>query len=252
MAATYDVILPAGGVLDPHFARVALTPTKALIKVRDGVLILNALTALQLSNRARRVVVIGNEEVRSAVGDRVDAVLAPGAGIGDNVMRGLKELLAAPEPPERILILTTDLPYLNEKVLAAWLDSLPSADFCGALVSEEAYLDRFPGSTSTFATLREGRYTLGGAYVARVDALRRAMPQIERAIAQRKSITGMASLLGAGFMMKVMTKRASVADVENKIAEIVGATIKAVPNSPPELAFDIDDIPDYEYALRNP
>ncbi|MER3497060.1 MAG: hypothetical protein C4320_10100, partial [Armatimonadota bacterium] len=188
---------------------------------------------------------------RKAVGDGVEAVLAPAKGLPENILLGLKKLLTLPNPPDRFLIVTTDLPYLDEKVLIKWLDTVPDADFCGPLVTEEDYMERFPGSSSTFAKLRDGSFTLGGAYVVRTEALRRCMPQIEKAIASRKNVAAMASLLGIGFLVRVMTRRATLAEIEAKVCQVLGASVKAVPDSPPELAFDIDDIADYEYALRN-
>lgn len=248
----YDVILPAGGVLDDHFAKVALTPVKALIRTGDNLLILRALEALRLSGRSARIVVVGGDEVKGAIGDKVDAVVPSGPSLPDNILNGLKALLAMPNPPERLLIVTTDLPFIDEKVLAKWLDTCPpGADFCGALVDRTAYEDRFPGSSSTWVKLADGHFTLGGVFLVRTTALRRAMPQIERVVAQRKSVRGMAGLLGTGFLFKVMTRRITVAECEAKVEEILGSKVSAVPASPPELAFDIDDIDDYEYALRN-
>ncbi len=252
VAEAYDVILPAGGTLDPHFAKVALTPVKALIRTGEDLLVLRALGALRLSGRSRRIVAVGPPEVKAALEGRVDAVVPSGPSLPDNILKGMKELLASPEPPSKILILTTDLPYVTDKSIAAFLDACPpGADFCGALVSAEAYLDRFPGSNSTWAKLKDGRFTLGGAYLARTEALRRAMPQIEKVVANRKSVTGMASLLGPGFLMKVMTRRITVAEAEAKVGEILGLKVHAVRNAPAELAFDIDEIDDYQYALSN-
>lgn len=252
MSEVYDVILPAGGVLDDHFAKVALTPVKALIRTGDNLLILRALEALRLSGRSGRIVVVGGEEVQRALEGRVDAIVPAGPSLPDNILKGLKKLLTMENPPERLLIVTTDLPYIDEKVLTKWLDLCPpGADFCGALVESTEYIDRFPGSTSTWAKLKDGNFTLGGIFLVRTDALRKAMPQIERVVAQRKSIRGMAGLLGVGFLLKVMSRQITVEECERKVEEILGAKVSAVPNSPPELAFDIDDIVDYEYALRN-
>jgi hypothetical protein len=48
-----------------------------------------------------------------------------------------------------------------------------------------------------------------------------------------------------------MTRAISVPEVVTKIEGVIGCKIAAVKNGPAELAFDVDDIPDYEYALRN-
>ncbi|RYG31931.1 hypothetical protein EON81_21790, partial [bacterium] len=247
VSEVYDVILPAGGTLDDHFAKVALTPVKALIRTGDNLLIFRALEALRLSGRSGRIVVVGGAEVKKAMEGRVDAIVPAGPSLPDNILKGLKELLAMENPPQRLLIVTTDLAYIDDKVLAKWLDTCPpGADFCGALVDRVAYEDRFPGSSSTWVKLADGHFTLGGVFLVKTDALRRAMPQIERVVAQRKSVRGMAGLLGFGFLIKVMTRRITVAECEAKVEEILGAKVSAVPDAPPELAFDVDDIEDYE------
>ena len=182
----------------------------------------------------------------------MDAIVPAGPSLPNNILLGVKELLAMEDPPERLLIVTTDLPFVTDKSLAAFLDLCPpDADFCGALVSAESYLDRFPGSNSTWAKLKDGRFTLGGVYLARTEALRKAMPEIERVIAVRKSVTGMAPLLGPGFLMKLMTRGLTVAAIEAKVGEILNMKVVAVRDSPAELAFDIDEIDDYQYALAN-
>lgn len=247
-----DVILPAGGTLDDHFARVALTPYKALMKAGGPALILQAMIALQESGRVGKIVLVAPEEVALAAGERVDIVVKDTGSLAMNVKFGLQELVNDGLSSSRVLILTTDLPYITGKMINDFLDLCPkTVDFCVPVISDEEYLDRFPGSSSTFAKLADGNYTIGCAYYVEPHAFLKAMPKIEQVIANRKSVPNLAKLIGFKFLWDYLFKKVTVADVVAKIQEITGCTGLAVRKAPPELAFDVDDIPDYEYALRN-
>lgn len=61
----------------------------------------------------------------------------------------------------------------------------------------------------------------------------------------------MAKLLGPGFVLKWLTKRLTLVDVEAKIMNVLGCSGAAVTGSAPELAFDIDYKDDYDYAVSH-
>ncbi|MEJ5171625.1 MAG: hypothetical protein WHU10_11605, partial [Fimbriimonadales bacterium] len=86
-------------------------------------------------------------------------------------------------------------------------------------------------------------------YVVKAKTCVRCKPYIEEAFARRKSKIGMASLLGARFVYKWLVGSLSVADVERKVGEVLHCKAVAVPDAPPELAFDVDYPDDYAYAL---
>ena len=248
----FDVILPSGGKLDAHFARVALSDTKALIKVEGGALVHKALFALEESGRIGRKILIGSDDVVDAVGDRATVCLRDTGSLAGNVANGLRELANSEDPPNRVLIMTTDLPYISGKHVNDFIDACPdNVDFCVPLITEADFVERFPGSGATFAKLSEGNFTTGCLYMIKVRPFQNAMPKIEQVIANRKSVFKLAGLLGAGFSWKYLFKKLTVPEVVGKIEEITGCTGKAILDVPAELAFDIDDLVDYEYALRN-
>ena len=161
-------------------------------------------------------------------------------------------LLALPEPPQKVLVVTTDLPFLTPEILNRFVDACPlDRDICVPLVTKAAYQARFPGSTSTFIPLKDDTWTAGCAYVMDATALQKSIPQFELVFAQRKSKLGMAKLLGFKVLFKVITKTLTVPDVEAKIADMLGCSGKAIFNSPPELAFDIDDQEDYDFVIKH-
>jgi len=183
---------------------------------------------------------------------RADQTLAAGGSGPENILKGLRFLAEQPNPPQKVLIVTTDLPFLSAKVVNDFLDLCPAdRDICVPLVTKAQYQSRFPNSTSSFVPLADNVWTVGCGYVMDVQAFQQAMPHIERVFENRKSKLGMAKLLGPAFLIKFLTKKLTVPDIEGKIQSMLGCSGCAVLNSPPELSYDIDALDDYEYALEH-
>lgn len=247
-----DVVLPGGGKLDDHFARVALVPYKALIKSQDNIVGLQSVEATSNQSHFGNRILIGPPDVQNTFRSFVTGVLNDSGDLAKNVSMGLRELKTLGYSGSRVLILTMDLPFVDEKSLLAFLEMCPEdADLAVPVVSKEEYLDRFPGSSSTFAKLSDGNFTVGCAYVVKPDAFLRMYPKIEQVIANRKSVPKLAKLVGFPFLLRYLMKSLSSNDAKSKIEEITGAKISLIRGAPAELAFDIDEIVDYEYALRN-
>ena len=166
----YDVVLPSGGRIDDHFARVALTPYKSLIKVQDYMIGFKVLEAVNDSNRLGRIMLVAPKEVQDAFGIRVPNKLNDTGDLAKNIAMAIRELKSMGDCTSRVAIITTDLPYLEGKNIQAFLDACPDdADICVPLISKEEYLDRFPSASGTFVKLRDGEWTLGCIYLMKPD-----------------------------------------------------------------------------------
>jgi CTP:molybdopterin cytidylyltransferase MocA len=264
--ALFDVILPAGGCVDEAFAAEVGTTNKAIIAIGGQTVLGRTIDALRSLADIGRIAVIGPQEVLDHPdAAKADFKLIEGATGPENIFKGLEALTGEPlkhgsleagkhvsdDRPRRILIVTTDLPFLSPEVLTKYIELCPKdKDFTIPLVGRNAWNALYPGLGATFVKLKDGEWTTGCAYIATVEGLRKARPHIERVFENRKSKLGMAKLLGPGFVFKWLTKRLTVADVEKKVRQLLDCSGVAVPNSPPELAYDIDYLDDYHYALK--
>jgi len=187
----------------------------------------------------------------SADAKKADRTLRAGGSAPDNILKGLKSLSEQANPPSKVLIVTTDLPFLSPKVIEDFLDLCPDdRDICVPLMTKGQYQARFPDSHSTFVRLKDEIWTIGCGYVVDVKAFQRALPHIEKVFQNRKSKVGMVKLLGPTFLVKFLTKTLTVPDIEKKIESMLGCSGCAVLNSPPELSYDIDALDDYEFAME--
>lgn len=243
--------MPAGGRLDDHFARVALTPFKALINCQDSMIGYTVIDAVLGCERVGKTVLVGSQEVRDKLGGRCTATLNDTGDLVKNISMAIQELKSLGGISNRVMIVTTDLPYLDSKIINAFLDLCPDADLVVPLISKDEYLDRFPSATGTFAKLKDGEWTIGCAYLMKPEVFTKSLPQIEQVVENRKSVSKLAGLFGLGFLLKVKFGMVSVPEVVSKVEGVIGCKVSPVRQGPAELAFDVDDIPDYEYALRN-
>ncbi|MBI5707911.1 MAG: nucleotidyltransferase family protein [Armatimonadetes bacterium] len=250
--STYDVIIPAGGRLDEEFSKVVATNSKALIRFDGRTVLERTITAFRESGAVRRIVVVGSTEVcESAEGASADECLREGATGPENIFRGLDYLVEDGSVSDRVLICTCDLPFIDADVVKLFLSLCnENKDFCVPLIAEPDYSEAYPQAEATFVGLRDGVFTTGCLYNVRPEALRKAIHHIDRLFVNRKSKIGMARVLGMRFVLLLLMKRLTIRDVEDKVHELLGCTGQAVADSPPELAYDVDYLEDYHYAMQ--
>lgn len=249
---TLDVVLPAGGRISGDFATEAGTDTKALISLNGKTLLRRVIETLQESGHAGRVVVVGPENTLAEAKDcGADGTLQEGASGPDNIYRGLEWLQSQKGASRHALVVTTDLPFLTPDVLSDFIRSCPpDADVALPLVTEHAFRRRFPDSPSVFVRLRDGSFTMGCVFRLCPITLMRNRTHLDRIFEARKSEWAMGKLLGARFVWKYATRQLTIRDIETRCQQILQCVGTAVPDSPAELAYDIDIYEEYAHARR--
>lgn len=248
----YDAIVPAGGTIDTEFAVKAGTSVKALIEFNGVTMIETVLQSLKDSGKVRNIVVIGDHRIQE-IATRLGAYgLEPGQTGPENIFRGLDKLQQLEGNLDRAMIVTCDLPFLSSEMVQKYIELCPTdKDICVPIIDADEFTKTYPGTTSTFVKTKDGTFTIGGMFMMNGNRLRDLRPAIERVFAKRKSKVGMAMLIGPGFVLKWLTKSLTIRDLERKIESMLGCTGSAVRGAPVELAYDIDDLEDYDYAMKH-
>jgi len=238
----------AGGRISGPYAAAAGTTVKALVSVGGPTALQRVLDALRTVPEVGEVCVVGPEAIRSAVGDYGAWQPERDSALG-NVEAGLERL--RPPAEARILLCGSDIPAIAPAAVRDFLQRTPhEADICMPVVRKEAFEARFPGSGNVYVPLVEGHFTAGSLYVIRPDVVCRNLPLLRRLFEARKSQLGMTRILGAGFACRLLLRRLRVTDLEERASTLTGSRCRAVPDCLPELAFDIDRLPDVEYFER--
>lgn len=251
--AGFDVVIPAGGSIPDEFSRVVGVKSKPLIVFEEKTVLRRTLEALRGCSQVGRIVVVGSPDVVAHDDSKLADYVLPEVGSAPkNIWAGAQHLQALNFPPDRVIVVTGDLPFLKSETIDNFLGLCDQAiDFNVALVAKDDFDEAFPGATGTFVRLLDGEWTTGCGYLLTMRGMKIAMEHMEKVFQRRKSKFAMARLLGPKFLWDYMNKKLTVSDVEQKVMDILRVRGRAVPGSPPELAFDVDHLDDYHYALSS-
>ncbi|MDX2064800.1 MAG: NTP transferase domain-containing protein [Fimbriimonadaceae bacterium] len=238
------VIIPAGGTLPAALASEAVAD-KSQLRVGDRTLLDTALDAV-LGIEAVTEVVIGTARPEAVT--RRDPRIRFGDP-GDSAPQTIRNALQQLSPAcDRVLIVTADLPFVNESAVRDFVANCQDADFCVGVIPKATFEREYPGSTNTYVPLRDGHFTAAGVFLVRRRAFLEALRRLDELFAQRKSVVGMAKLLGPMFLIRLILRQTDVAEVVARCEAILGCRGQAVLTAHPSLAFDIDAPDDLAYA----
>jgi MobA-like NTP transferase domain len=237
-------VITAGGSVDAAFAAEIGTSLKALAPSGTGVLIdavLNAIEGAGISD----VAIVGEPAVTarfSACGALPIGAAADGA---TNVLRALDAW-----PDGDLLYATCDLPFITREALVAFLAASAPYDLTLPLASEAAYLAAFPGAPPHVAALGGERVANGSVFFIRHAAREPVRRIAGRFFDARKSLFGMARLLGPALLMRFLVRRLRISHIESHASQVLGVRAAAIREQSPGLCYDIDTLDDYRYACR--
>ena len=230
-------------------AAAAGVGVKALVPVAGRPLVQYVVEAVRQAAEVSEPVVICSPGARlpdaAILGAR--QVEAGGADFADSVRSAAEEALDG-----NVCLLTADLPGLTGAAVDATakfaLDS--GADLTYTIAEVGAVSAAFPGTVRTVVRLREGDFTGGNLVVARREVLLTSLPRIEVAFERRKSIVGLALLLGPMFLFRMALGRVSLAVVVARGERILGCRVAVHVSPCPEIAMDVDKPSDVAAAER--
>ncbi len=242
----YDAVITAGGRVDGEFALALGTHVKALAPFAGKTLLQITIEALRAAG-IERIAVVGGADVRSACGSTVEKVIDE----SDDGAENLRRALHAWDEQAALLYLTSDMPFVTGRVLLAFLERVPPQTLALPLTDWSAFCGRFPAAPPFGVVLGGEKVVNGGAFVIPPHSRDR----IERFATQffdaRKSVWRMARLTGPVLLLRFAFGRLSVAQVETQAQRLLRIAARAIRGAPAELAYDVDDLNEYRYAVAN-
>lgn len=234
--------ITAGGRVDGELAAAIGTSVKALARVGAATLVDAAIAAARDAG-ASRIAVIGGAEVRAHCSGAVDAVIDESTDGRENIRRAIATGIGEP-----LLLLTSDLPFVDGSSLAAFLHACGDADVALPLASAADYERAYPGAPPHLTRIGNERVANGSVVYFAPDVAPRVLVVAGRLFEARKSLLRMAALLGPALLARFATGTLRVAHVEARAQALLGIAARAVRNAAPNLCYDIDTLEDYRYA----
>ena len=199
--------------------------------------------ALRAVPAVERVVVVGPRAAQ-AVAPSVDEWI-------DEFPTGEDNLIAALQAgrTDRVVFSASDLPFVTPaSFLGLIARAAPAIDAAYPIYRREDFLKTYPGGRTKFASLADGAWTGGSAFVLRPAPFLANIAVLKRGFAARKSLFALASLLGVALLAKFALRGLRVSDVEQRASAVLGARLKAITGADAALAMDCDDAVDFAYA----
>ena len=170
----------------------------------------------------------------------------------DTLLSGVRALEAR---EKHLLVVTADVPFLTGAAVADFLERAreTGAGFAWPIVPADVCEATFPGTRRTTLRLREGTFTGGNLALLDPAFLREREAVLRAAYARRKSVVGLARLLGAPLLLRLAASRVvpgllAIAHAEAAVARVLGVKTRAVVSQFAELGADVDKPEDLDAA----
>ncbi len=156
---------------------------------------------------------------------------------------------------DTFLLATVDIPFLTEEAIRDFI--LRCDDGAGLnypIIRQEDSDEQFPSMARTTLRMREGVFTGGNLAVMRTEAMRSAMPVLEKAYQARKSPLHLANMVGLSTLGRVALGRIfprmlSLAQLELSVSRFLGLPVRAIPTPFASIGADIDTAEQYLAGL---
>ncbi len=235
-------VITAGGLVDGAFAEAIGTRVKALAPFGARTLLDIALDAASGAG-IDGIAVVGGTEVRGYLGERDVRIIDADPDGGTNVLRALHAW-----PSERFVYLTSDMPFVTTGGVRDLIARSAEFALTMALADADAYEARFPSAPAHSVTLGGERVANGNAFVLAPWAVGAAQALATKFFDARKNLPKLALLLGPMMCLRFVSKRLTIADLEDYGRRRLGFAVSALRGCDPGLCYDIDTLADYEYA----
>src|SRR5579863_9507592 len=182
MHGAFDAVVTAGGRLSKAGAQRFGTDVKALVRVDGRTLLDVVVRALRGTHAIRRIIAVGPVSARAA--SEADLWIDEFPTGEQNLLAGLRAATT-----ERVVLSASDLPFVNAASYEQLVElTPPDAGVCYPIFTRAAFLRAYPGGRASFATLADGQWTGGSAFVVQRSPLLRNERRIAGGFAARKSL----------------------------------------------------------------
>lgn len=163
-----------------------------------------------------------------------------------NILQGLS---TAPENQDRVLFVTSDIPWITPAVVEAFIQMAPDdVDVVYPVIPKEVAQARFVGTKRTYVRLKDGVFTGGNLFIARGSALPRLKKRAEILLSHRKSPIKLARDVGPGLLIRLLLGQLSLAKAEVRVGRILDITGRALIFPYAEAGVDVDKPEDLRLA----
>lgn len=242
-----DAVVLAGAPNNGQLKEVSGEKWEATIPIHGKPMVNYVIETLQNSKSVENLLVVGPLEIKDALPPHVTLVES-GDTLTDNIFIGLNAL----EKKNMVLYVTADIPFVHPECIDDFVDRCAEldAEIYYPLISKEANLQVYPETVRTYFKLKEGTFTGGNIIMASPEAIADSRWIMDEVIFNRKQPWKIFRLLGFRFILKFLTKRLTLQEIEKQASGILGHNGILIISPYPELGTDVDKPSDLALATR--
>lgn len=237
-----EAVILAGSPNDGALRVHASEPWEALVRVGARTM-LERVAGAFLALPVDRLVIVAARSMVDGLQDGRVVRTPSGRDMLDNVARGL----ACLQSDAPAFVATSDIPLLTPDSLVGIqraASERPGYQLYFPIVRKETFDRWVPGARRTFVRMREGVFTTGNVVLAEPEALLRSLGRASELVRLRKHPLKLAGLFGAGFLLRLLTKRLTIADAERRFRSLMGISVAAVEVDDAGIGMDVDKVDD--------
>ena len=247
-----DVVILAGGETPPALAEslgASVSPERALIEIAGRPCIAYLFDSFQGVEGLGKIIIVGRPATLEAAREILPSVVTVEAQetLVDNILAG-----AGVANSPQLLLCTCDIPLVTAETWREFLRRVGANNFEAAypIVRKETVEKQFPQGRRTYATISDGTFTGGNAFVLPRAQLPDLKKVIDAAYQARKNPLAIARVLGIKFVVKAVLKKLSILDLERKMSQVLKCRAGAVEMPDAAIAFDVDKPDDFQLAQK--
>jgi molybdopterin-guanine dinucleotide biosynthesis protein A len=253
-----DAVVLAGGLNSDSLRASCGYEKEALITIGNRPMVEYVVNALKHTPQVGRIVVAGHrDDLTSIFGSDPSLIISDsGPSSVATLQKGL-ETLQAKTPDhsqtQRMVIVTTgDIPMITPEAIDDFLHLCQKrkGDLYYPVVTRENSECKYPGVIRTYVRLREGQFTGGNLILVDPAIVAQCSAMADRIVQRRKNPLALCKLLGWRFVMKFLFRTLNLAEVEDKVSNMMGIKGVAVISSYAEVGVDVDKPGDLQLVRR--
>lgn len=233
-----EAVVLAGADNQGKLGGVSDVEHEALIPVNGRPMVHYVLDALEESRAVKRIAVVGPvSQLRSTEREGIDVIQA-GETMVENLRIGVDRL----EPKGPVLVVTSDIPLIRAEAIDDFLKRCREtrAEIYYPIVRKETNERAFPGVKRTYVHLKDGIFTGGNLALLDPKVIPACEDVIAQAVAMRKKPWKLSRMLGFIFIVKLLSRQLTLAEIEERVERILGFRGVGVESPYPEVGIDVD------------
>ena len=227
---------------DDPLAEYTRGKSKALIPIAGKPMICHVIEALAGSKYVEHFVVVALDPT-AEVQFPVPVEYVPDAGgLLANTEAGFNHALALYPNLDAILLSSSDVPTITSSIVDAFIEECfcTDHDLYYSIVERTVMETRFPGSRRSYVHLREGDFAGGDILLLRPSLGFSHRELLQNLSEARKSPLRQARLLGLWTFVKLITRRLSLSDAEQRARQVLDVRGRGIPFPYAEVGMDVD------------